>query len=97
MSFILELFDTPEIPLVLAECRRVLQPGGRLGVVVMMKTDHPEWIVRLYEWLHAHLPTYVDCRPIDGLGMIQAAGFRLEKRQVKSMWRLPVEVVVVRK
>lgn len=97
MSFTLELFDTPEIPLVLAECYRVLQPSGRLVVVSMLKTLQPGPAVRLYEWFHEHFPVYVDCRPIDAQGMIKTAGFKLEKRLVRSMWGLPVELVMVRK
>ena len=94
LSFTLELFDTPEIPLVLAECQRVLQSRGRLGVVSMLKSDHQGWIERLYEWFHMHIPTYVDCRPIDAHRLIQEAGFSIEKRQVSSMWGLPVEILV---
>ena len=96
LSFTLELFDTPEIPTVLAECKRVLKPGGRLGVVAMLKTEHPGRIERLYEWFHEKVPAYVDCRPIDAHRLIQEAGFSLGKCQARSMWGLPLEIVIAR-
>lgn len=97
LSFTLELFDTPEIPLVLAECQRVLQIGGRLGVVAMLKSEHQGSVERLYEWFHLHVPTYVDCRPIDAHRLIQEAGFSIGKCRVRSMWGLPVEILVASK
>ena len=56
MSFTLELFDTPDIPRVLAECNRVLKPGGRLVVVGMSKEGPQGLLIRAFEWTHQHFP-----------------------------------------
>jgi demethylmenaquinone methyltransferase/2-methoxy-6-polyprenyl-1,4-benzoquinol methylase len=93
MSFTLELFDTPEIPLVLAECRRVLRPNGRIVVVGMSKEDAHGVIFELYEWSHRHFPNFVDCRPIFVGRAIEAAGFSTKESQKMSMW-VPVEIVL---
>jgi ubiquinone/menaquinone biosynthesis C-methylase UbiE len=92
-SFTLELFDTPEIPVVLAECRRVLRPGGRLGIAAVTKEGHHELLVGAYEWTHRHFPNFLDCRPIFARRSIEDAGFRVQDSEVGMMW-VPVEIVV---
>jgi len=78
MFAVLELFDTPDIPVVLGEVRRVLAPSGRLGVGSLCREGHERSLsVRAYEWLHRHLLWATGCRPIYVEPSLVETGFRL--------------------
>jgi demethylmenaquinone methyltransferase/2-methoxy-6-polyprenyl-1,4-benzoquinol methylase len=96
MSFTLELFDTPEIPRVLAECKRVLRAGGRIGVVAITKEGREGFAVEAYEWTHQHLPNLLDCRPIFVRRALENAGFSIREATITKMW-VPVDVVIAEK
>jgi demethylmenaquinone methyltransferase/2-methoxy-6-polyprenyl-1,4-benzoquinol methylase len=95
MSFVLELFDTPELPLVMRECQRVLDGAGRIGIVALSKKELTA--VRLYEWFHMRFPTYVDCRPIFARQTVEAAGFQVTDVIERVMWGLPVDIIIANK
>lgn len=94
MSFTLELFDTPEIPAVLKEIKRVLKPKGRLGVVSMSKEDGESWLLKAYEWIHKNFPVIADCRPIYVEKSIRDAGYSIKSREKIKLFVLPGEIVV---
>lgn len=97
MSFIIEVLDTPEIPKVLEEIRRVLKLGGRLGVASMSREDGRSVLVRLYEWMHNRCPKYLGSRPIYAEQALIEAGYEIESKQKLRIARLPAEIIVALK
>ncbi len=93
MSFTLELFDTPEIPVVLTECYRVLHPEGRIVVAGLSKIGKQNAIKKAYEWTHRHFPNILNCRPIFVSKALKEAGFIIKSSKIVSMW-MPVEIVL---
>ena len=93
MSFTLEVFESA-VPNVLAEVRRVLRNGGRLGLVAMAETGETNPMIDLYHWAHQHWPHLVDCRPIDVASVLQAARFQTETAAVSAIWALPVVIAI---
>ncbi|MCA9125787.1 MAG: methyltransferase domain-containing protein [Planctomycetales bacterium] len=99
MSFTLELFSRETIPVVLAECRRVLKPGGRLGIVSMAEVEDGETesiLERSYVWMHTHFPHIVDCQPIAVERLIEDAGFKISSQERYSLFTMPVAIVVAK-
>lgn len=82
LSFVLELSDTPEIPIVLGECLRVPGPAGEGRVA---RAVHPR--------RHRRRPRLLDCRPIPLQSLLMGAGFRAPYRERLRVWGLPVAVV----
>ncbi|MCL4395801.1 MAG: class I SAM-dependent methyltransferase [Chloroflexi bacterium] len=94
MSFVLELFDTPEIPQVLAECNRVLKTGGRIGIVSLSKLGGANPMRDLYERGHDKFPSLLDCRPIYVRRSLEEAGLAVSDSELDAIWGLPVEIVI---
>jgi demethylmenaquinone methyltransferase/2-methoxy-6-polyprenyl-1,4-benzoquinol methylase len=94
MSFTLELFPDDQIPVVLAECARVLKPTGRMCVACMSGHGGNAAMEKLYEWSHEHFPSFVDCRPIDAPGALEAAGYAVTTVRPLTMWGLAVDLVL---
>ncbi|MEN8172318.1 MAG: methyltransferase domain-containing protein [Chloroflexota bacterium] len=94
ISFTLELFDTPEIPVLLTACKNIMHDNGRLVIVAMAKRKHENLMQCLYNWAHISIPNYADCRPIYTIESVLQAGYRVKTILNKTMWGLPVEVVL---
>jgi ubiquinone/menaquinone biosynthesis C-methylase UbiE len=92
-SFTLELFDTPELPVVLEEARRVLRPGGRVVIVALTSTRPPAIMERAYLVAHRLMPRLADCRPIPLSTLTRDAGFKITARRRCDILGIPVEII----
>ena len=98
----LELFDTLDIPKVLNEIKRVLKPGGRLGIVSLTKEGWEgslfmRLFMRFYEWLHQKFPKYVSCRPIYLEKSVEDSAYEIIKTEKFILFQLvPWKLLVAR-
>jgi len=100
MASTLELFDTPDIPRVLNEIKRVLKPSGRLGVASMTKEGRGgslsiRLFIRLYEWLHQKVPKYASCRPIYVEELVKDAEYEIIKTEESTVLKIGLYRIVV--
>lgn len=96
ISFTLELFDTPEIPILLGECQRVLSNQGRICVVGLSAKGKSSLMKQFYKWLHQKFPAYFDCRPIYIQKALESVGFQIMETTQMSAWGLPMEIVLAK-
>lgn len=94
LSFTLELFDAAGIAAVIAECRRVLAPAGRICVVGLSRKPGNTFPVRLYDWFHTCFPTWIDCQPICIEQILTIEGYNILSAASLNLFGLPVEIVV---
>ena len=97
LSFTLELFPLDQMPEVLGEIRRVLAPGGRLGVVCMeapTEKSRETFAEGTYVWMHRHFPHIVDCQPIAVSELLEEAGFAIQSKSDTDIWKLEVAMLV---
>ncbi len=94
MSFTLEVFDTPEIPRVLVQIKKVLKPDGRLGIVDMSKENGKSVFLKAYEWIHNKCPKYLGSRPIYAEQCLIDAGYQIKSKEKIRIFRLPAEIIV---
>ncbi len=96
-NFVLDLLSNEDIDAVLAEARRVLAPGGLLGLVSLTHPFTPGSRLVMAGWRIAFAlrPALVGgCRPIGLLERLEAAAWNVRHHERIARYGIPAEVLV---
>ncbi len=96
MSYMLDLLPLAEIPVALAEVKRVLRPGGRLVLSNMTKGERP--LHRIWDAMYARgIVLTANCRGVLAAPVLEQLGFADVHREYLAQMAFPTEVVTARK
>lgn len=96
-AYVLDLIPSQDLPGLLAECRRLLKPGGRLVLVSLTEGVDltSRLLVGLWKLAYAVSPVACGgCRPVQLARLVGEAGFPRIEREVVLQLGVPSEVIV---
>jgi SAM-dependent methyltransferase len=99
-TYVLDLLSTADIQAVLAEARRMLVPGGLLGLVSLTRgfTLSSRLVERVWTSVWRHSPSLVGgCRPISLVKLVDPSEWQVQHRRLVSSFGVPSEVLVAEK
>lgn len=95
-TYVLDLIPAVDLPIVLAEFRRVVKPAGRMVLVTLTEgTTLPSRIlIALWRTLYRLSPLVCGgCHPLQTAHLVQTAGFNDVRREVVVQLTVPSEVI----
>jgi SAM-dependent methyltransferase len=96
-TYVLDLLSHNDAQELLAEARRVLEPGGRLCLASFThgSSGLARPLTNALGWLAARRPELTGgCRPIELLDLLPATQWRIEQRHVLTRYAIPSELIV---
>jgi ubiquinone/menaquinone biosynthesis C-methylase UbiE len=91
-NYMFDLLPEKDFPIVLAEFRRVLKPGGRLVLINMTRGEH--FYQKFWENVYNFNPRWLGgCRGVFLREHLQSAGFQNIEREMLSQFGFPSEII----
>ena len=91
-NYLFDLMPEKDFPVILAQFKRVLKPGGRIVLVNMTRPVH--FYQHIWEGIYRINPRWLGgCRGVVLLEQLQAAGFNHPTRETVSQFGFPSEII----